>query len=99
MATKPNNGKHGASSAPPPQRAVVSLTPGQLRVLEMEDGDSFVMHTIRIADDSSDMPRVASSTVSEAAAHLSSWARRRHIRLAYRVIEKDTARIWRLGVV
>lgn len=98
MATKKSNVEQGGSDACK-QRPDVLLTPGQLRVLELEDGDSFVLHTIRLADDHIGKAKARSNNVSDAAARLASWARRRHIRLAYRAIEKDTVRIWRLGIV
>ena len=95
MDTKQYNVGHIESGVPLPQRTGAALSCGQQRVLELEDGDSFVLHAIRIADDNGVM--ASGRKVSDIAAHLSSWARGRHVRLAYRVIDKDTARIWRLG--
>jgi hypothetical protein len=75
------------------------LTIGQQRVLELEDGDSFVLQTIRLADDGDTTAKAHSQSAAHIAAGLASWARSRHVRLAYRMIDKDTARIWRLGTV
>ena len=99
MDTKPYNVGHIESGVPLPQSTDAVLTPGQQRVLELEDGDSFMLHAIRTADDKGVMPKGRFNNVSDIAARLSSWARGRHVRLAYRVIDKDTARIWRLGTV
>jgi hypothetical protein len=99
MDTKLYDMGHIESGVPFPQRTSTTLTPGQQRVLELEDGDSFVLHTIRIADDNGVTVKGRSHSISDMAARLSSWARGRHVRLAYRVIDKDTARIWRLGTI
>ena len=99
MDTKLYNVGHIEFGVQLPKRTGAVLTPGQQRVLELEDGDSFVLHAIRIADDNGIAANGRSSNVSDIAAHLSSWARGRHVRLAYRAIDKDTARIWRLGIV
>ncbi|MBB6187990.1 hypothetical protein [Rhodanobacter sp. MP7CTX1] len=90
---------HIESGVPLPQRTGAALTPGQQRVLELNDGDSFVLHATRIADDNGVILRGRFNHVSDIAARLSSWARGRRVRLAYRVIDKDTARIWRLGAI
>jgi hypothetical protein len=99
MDTKLYNVGHIEFGVPLPQRTGAVLTSGQQRVLELEDGDSFVLHTIWVADDNGVMSKGRSHNVSDIAARLSSWARGRHVRLAYRVIDKDTVRIWRLGTV
>jgi hypothetical protein len=82
-----------------PLRMDSQLTIGQQRVLELEDGDSFVLQTIRINEDKGAMAKARSQNAAHIAARLASWARGRHVRLAYRMIDKDTARIWRLGIV
>jgi len=90
---------HIESGVPLPQRTGSALTPGQQRVLELSDGDSFVLYATRIVDDNGVTVRWRFNHVSDIAARLSSWARGRHVRLAYRVIDKDTARIWRVGAI
>jgi hypothetical protein len=87
------------SGMPFPQRMDSVLTIGQRRVLELEDGDSFVLQTIRISKDKDVTAKASSQHAAHIAARLASWARSRHVRLAYRAIDKDTARIWRLGTV
>jgi hypothetical protein len=87
------------SGMPFPQRVDSGLTIGQQRVLELEDGDSFVLQAIRISEDKDVTAKARSQNASHIAARLASWARARHVRLAYRMIDKDTARIWRLGIV
>jgi hypothetical protein len=82
-----------------PQTTDSILTPGQQRVLELEDGDSFVLQTIRLAEGHDVAAQAVSSSAAHIAARLASWARNRHVRLVYRMIDKDTARIWRLGKV
>jgi len=75
------------------------LTPGQQRVLELEDGDSFLLQTMPIDEDGSVLPRWRYRRASQIAARLTSWARERHVLVAYRMIDKNTARIWRLGTI
>jgi hypothetical protein len=75
------------------------LTIGQQRVLELEDGDSFVLQTIRLAERHDAAAQAVSPSATHIAARLASWARNHHVRLVYRMIDKDTARIWRLGKV
>jgi hypothetical protein len=87
------------SGMPFPQRLDSGLTIGQQRVLELVDGDSFVLQTIRISEDKDVTAKAHSQDAAHIAARLASWARGRHVRLAYRMIDKDTARIWRLGTV
>lgn len=89
------------SGVPLPRRAGQELTPDQQRVLEMEDGDSFLLQTIptTIAGGEGINPRWRYHSASHIASRLSSWARGRHVRLAYRMIDKNTARIWRLGTI
>jgi len=73
------------------------LTPGQQRVLELKDGESFVLQTIPIAEGKGVHPKWRTNNASHIAARLATWARRRHVRLAYRMVDKATVRIWRLG--
>ncbi|MBB6187741.1 hypothetical protein [Rhodanobacter sp. MP7CTX1] len=87
------------SGMPFPQRMDSGLTIGQQRVLELVDGDSFVLQTIRISEDQDVTAKAHSQDAAHIATRLASWARGRHVRLAYRMIDKDTARIWRLGTV
>jgi hypothetical protein len=87
------------SGRPVPKPTDSILTTGQQRVLELEDGDSFVLQTIRLADDHDPAATARSPNAAYIAAGLASWARSRHVRLAYRMIDRDTARIWRLGTV
>jgi hypothetical protein len=75
------------------------FTPGQQRVLELEDGDSFLLQTIPVDEDDSVPPRWRYRSTSQIAVRLTSWARERHVRIAYRMIDKNTARIWRLGTI
>lgn len=75
------------------------LTPGQQRVLELEDGDSFLLQTIPVDEDNSVLPRWRYRSALQVAARLTSWAREHHVLIAYRMIDKDTARIWRLGTI
>jgi hypothetical protein len=87
------------SGVPFPQRMDSGFTIGQQRVLELEDGDSFVLQTIRISEDKNLTANPRSQDAAHIAARLASWARGRHVRLVYRMVGKDTARIWRLGTV
>ena len=80
-----------------PRRMGTMLTPAQQRVLELGDGDSFVLQTIPIAEGNGVTPKWRSHNASHIAARLASWARGRRVRLAYRMVGKDTVRIWRLG--
>jgi hypothetical protein len=82
-----------------PQRMRMMLTPAQQRVLELEDGDSFVLQTIRVAEGKGVIPKWNSQNASHIAACLSSWARGRGVRLAYRMVDGDSVRIWRLGAI
>ena len=86
------------SDAPFPQRLKRALNLGQQRVLELEDGDSFVLYPIRITEGDGVIPN-GGSRGAEIAAYLARWARSRRVRLAYRMIDKDTAQIWRLGAI
>ncbi|MBB6241484.1 hypothetical protein [Rhodanobacter sp. MP1X3] len=81
------------------QRSKQVFTPGQQRVLELEDGDSFLLQTILFDEDDSVLPRWRYRSASQIAARLSSWARRRHVLITYCMIDKNTVRIWRLGAV
>ena len=87
------------SGIPFPQRMDSVLTIGQQRVLEMEDGDSFVLQTVRISEDHDVTAKARAQHAAHIAARLASWARGRQVRLVYRMIDKDTARIWRLSAV
>lgn len=80
-----------------PSRKKAKLTPEQERVLLLKDGESFTIRTISAADDSLGNR----SHASHVAARLSVWARGRHIRLSYRLINKqtDTVRVLRVGSV
>jgi len=80
-----------------PSRKKTKLTPEQERVLELSDGDSFTIRTLSADDDSTG----TRSHASHVAARLSTWARGRHIRLSYRIIDKntDTVRVMRVGAV
>jgi hypothetical protein len=75
------------------------FTPGQQRVLELEDGDSFLLQAILVDEDDSVLPRWRYRSASQIAARLTIWARERHVLIAYRMINKNTARIWRLGTI
>ena len=83
--------------APVNQQTDSTLTPGQQRVLELEDGDSFVLQAIRVTDDVTAKERHQSA--AQIVARLVRWAQSRKVRLTYRMIDKDTARVWRLGSV
>ena len=87
------------SGMPFPQRMDSGLTIGQQRVLELVDGDSFVLQTIRISEDKDGSAKARFQNAAHIAARLARWAQGRHVRLVYRMIDKDTARIWRLGTV
>jgi len=99
MDTKLYDVGHITSGVPLPQGMDTALTSGQQRVLELEDGDSFVLHTIWIAEDNGVIAKGLSQNASHIAARLARCARGRQVRLAYRMIDKDTARIWRLDTV
>ena len=94
---------HGAGSVESQmnlvQRSKQVFTLGQQRVLELEDGDSFLLQTILFDEDDSVLPRWRYRSASQIAARLSSWARRRHVLITYCMIDKNTVRIWRLGAV
>ncbi|WP_158879607.1 hypothetical protein [Rhodanobacter sp. L36] len=77
----------------------IMLTPAQQRVLELQDGDSFLLQTLRIADGKGVIPKWESRNASRIASRLSTWARGRRVRIAYRMVDEDTVRIWRLGVI
>jgi hypothetical protein len=79
------------------QRTDSTLTSGQQRVLELGVGDSFVLQAIRITDDVTAKERHQSA--AQIVARLVRWAQNRKVRLTYRMIDKDTARVWRLGSV
>jgi len=87
------------SGVPLPKRAGLLLRPDQQRVLELEDGDSFLLQTIPIAEGECIVPRWRFHNASHIATRLVSWARGRNVRLAYRMIDKTTVRIWRLGAI
>ena len=87
------------SGVPLPQRMGTVLTLGQQRILELKDGDSFLLQALRVSEGNDVDPKGRTHSASYIAARLTNWARGRHIRLAYRMIDKDTARIWRLGVI
>jgi hypothetical protein len=80
-----------------PSRKKTQLTREQERVLQLNDGDSFTIRTLS-ADENSSGTR---SHASHVAARLSTWARGRHVRLSYRIIDKttDTVRVMRVGAV
>lgn len=80
-----------------PSRKKTKLTPEQERVLLLKDGESFTIRTISADEDSTGNR----SHASHVAARLSVWARGRHIRLSYRLIDKatDTVRVLRIGAV
>jgi hypothetical protein len=80
---------------PLPSRKKAKLTPEQERVLQLKDGDSFTIRTLSADEDNTGNR----SHASDVAARLSVWARGRHIRLSYRLIDKitDTARVMRVG--
>ena len=99
MNTKACETRHIESGIPLPLRADHALRPDQQRVLELKDGDSFLLQTIPIAQGECIVPQWRFHNASHIATRLVSWARGRHVRLAYRVIDKDTARIWRVGAI
>jgi hypothetical protein len=84
---------------PLPQRAGKALRPDQQRVLELEDGDSFLLQMIPIAVGECIVPRWRLHSASHIADRLSRWARGRHVQLAYRMVDKTAVRIWRLGAI
>jgi hypothetical protein len=87
------------SDVPLPARAGQTLTLDQLRVLELKDGDSFLLQTIIAHEGENVIPRIFHHSASRIASRLSGWARGRCVRLAYRVIDKNTVRIWRVGEI
>lgn len=97
MNTKACETRRIESGVPLSQRAGQVLRPDQQRVLELKDGDSFLLQTIPIAVGECIVPKWRFHNASHIAARLSRWARGRHVRLAYRMVDKTTARIWRLG--
>lgn len=80
-----------------PSRKKTKLTPEQARVLKLKDGESFTLRAVAAAGDGlGDRSRA-----SHVAARLSTWARGRHVRLSYRLVNKqtDTVRVMRVGAV
>jgi hypothetical protein len=98
MDTKLYDGGHIESDMPLPQCSGMVLTIGQKRVLELEDGDSFVLYAIRTAEDSA-KAKGRSHSACDMAARLSGWAQGHRVRLTYRALDQDTARVWRLGAI
>jgi hypothetical protein len=84
------------SGVPLPERFSQTHTLDQQRVLELDDGDSFLLQVKPLVDGEA---RLRCHSVPYLAARLSAWARGRKVRLAYRMIDKSTARIWRLGTM
>ncbi|WP_158753825.1 hypothetical protein [Dyella sp. S184] len=75
------------------------LTPDQHRILELQDGDSFLLQTIPTFGGEKIDPRLHQHSASRIASRLSGWARGRRVRLAYRMIDKSTVWIWRIGAI
>jgi hypothetical protein len=99
MNTKACETRHIESGIPLPQRAGQALRPDQQRALELKDGDSFLLQTIPIAKGECIVPQWRFHDASHIATRLADWARRRHVRLAYRMVDETTVRIWRLGAI
>ena len=99
MNIKASKITHIESGVPVPRRADHVLRPDQQRVLELKDGDSFLLQTIPIAEGECIVPRWRFHNASHIATRLVSWARGRNVRLAYRMVDKTTVRIWRLGAL
>ena len=87
------------SGVPLPERAGKNLTSDQRRILELRDGDSFLLQRLPASEGETNIPQLHHHSASRIAARLSGWARGRRVRLAYRVIDKNTVRIWRLGEI
>jgi hypothetical protein len=75
------------------------LTPSQQRVLELKDGESFLLQTTEVAEDNSIFPKWRYRSASQIAARLARWAQRDHVMVVYRVIDTNNVRVWRLGTV
>jgi hypothetical protein len=75
------------------------LAPGQQRILELQDGDSFVLQTILVDEDDAIPPRWRYRGASQIASRLASWARGQHVLIVYHMIDTNSARIWRLGAI
>lgn len=91
--------KHIESALSLPRLGGHLLRLDQQRVLELEDGDSFLLQTIPISESECMVLRWRFYSASHFATRLANWARGRHIRLAYRMVDKTTVRIWRLGAI
>jgi hypothetical protein len=99
MDTKLYDVGHIGPGMPLPRGTGKVLIASQQRVLELEDGDSFVLHVGRTAADNGVAVKGRSHSACDIAARLSSWAQVHRVRLTYRAIDEYSARIWRLGVI
>jgi hypothetical protein len=87
------------SGVPLPERAGQTLSLDQQRILELKDGDSFLLQAVPAAEDDGGTPPLHRHSASRIASRLSGWARSRRVRLAYRVIDRNTVRIWRISAI
>jgi hypothetical protein len=71
---------------------------GQQRVLELLDGQSFLLQTLPIAEGGRAIASWRYRSASEIAVRLASWALSHRVLVAYRRIDRRTVRIWRLGM-
>jgi hypothetical protein len=76
-----------------------ALTPGQQRILELEDSESFLLQTMLVPDADNTIPRWRYRSASQIATRLSIWAAAHHVLIVYRMIDGTTARIWRVGAI
>jgi hypothetical protein len=81
------------------KKADRAFTPGQQRILELEDGDSFLLQTVLVPDGDNVISRWRYRSASQIATRLSIWAAAHHVLIAYRMIDENTARIWRVDAI
>ncbi|WP_158882455.1 hypothetical protein [Rhodanobacter sp. L36] len=79
-----------------PAKRPTSLMLARERILQLDDGDSFLLKAVSTTANSQSF---ASENISKLAARIANWARSQNIRIAYRVADKSSVRIWRLGAI
>lgn len=83
----------------PAANVVRSLSLGQQRVLELMDGQSFLLRTLSIVEGGHVVTPWRYRTASEIADRLSRWALGQHVLITHRRIDPRTVRIWRVSAI
>lgn len=79
--------------------AVRAPSLGQQRVLELLDGQSFLLQTLPIVEELQVSTPWRYRTAAEIAVRLACWAHGQRVLITHRRVDRRTVRIWRLGAL